>query len=81
VRESLSDPVAVAIAEEKLDRMVSALDVMELTSDSAEVLIEDRAELTMDETDAALEAMEERAEVSVGETLVVVATAVVVSWA
>lgn len=68
------------MAELKLESTESALVLMELSSDSAEVLTDSRAELTTEETEAALEAMDEIAAVSVGSMLVV-STTVVVSWA
>lgn len=68
------------MAELKLESTESALVLMELSSDSAEVLTDSSAELTTEETEAALEAMDEIAAVSVGSMLVV-STTVVVSWA
>lgn len=77
VRESLAEPVAVAMTDEKLDRMPSALVLIDDTSDSAELLIDDRAESMELEAEAALELMEAMAEVSV----TVDDTTVLVSWA
>lgn len=77
VRESLAGPVAVDRADEKLDRTLSTLVLIDDTSEEAELLIDDKAELMELEAEAALELMEAMAEVSV----TVDETTVVVSWA
>jgi hypothetical protein len=77
VSESLAGPVAVAMADEKLDRTLSALLLIDDTSEAAELLTDDRAESMALEAEAVLELMEAMAEVSV----TVDETAAVVSWA